>query len=110
MLERLMYTVFVIIFAIFIDRNSLKKGYKAGYEKAKSECDIKIVNKTDLEKFYVKTNQELKNSQVLIQNVVDTFGENAGGEIVKEILFKNFCKIPGVVDTMPTKYSIQRIN
>ncbi len=53
----------------------------------------------NLQDFYIKTQSEIKSSQGSIQKVIDEHGEQAGVSIVKEIVFKNFCEIPGVIDT-----------
>lgn len=55
-----------------------------------------------LQEFYSKTQSEIANSQKSIQKVMDKHGEQAGMAIIKDIVFKNFCEIPGVIDTAVT--------
>lgn len=60
-------------------------------------------NSTDLEKFFQKTMSEIESSQSEIQKIVEVHGEGEGYEVIKEIIFKNFSQIPGVVsDTVIT--------
>lgn len=74
--------------------------YQAGYTRGKDDLDIKVASQTELQVFYMKTRSEITNSQKSIQKIMDDHGEQVAIEIIQGIVFKNFCEIPGVIDTV----------